>query len=630
MTTPSVRSDGRPVSKERLEAAAEQGRRLAARGVADAQAVFPAENPVEGLARAGMARLREMGVVTEVVRARRGCLVVRTTPRVEGYEAEACALVHAWLGALPAAVYGVPGTVAESSCGSRGGRACMHTLMWQEPAGIRRLPMDPPSNAADGTPDGVRPPQSGGALPAPSPGAANPTPIPIPAADGTVPAAPPPSPAWQLAPPGMSLAPVRRQPVPSTMPVVAPLPLPALWPLPAPRLDAAPPNDGASTAPSGTQTEIAPGTGTGTGTEAAATGTGTGADGVGTSKPAPEPADVGTVRAGGRRWLWLRRRAWLVVVGLLAGCLGGFVAAGRGGTAYSATSVLVVQATGSTAATSSANGAEELAVTYAALIPDDEAMLRRVATELGVSQASVARGLTVQSEAGTALVDIRFTAPSPVVALHGANDVARLLSSAEPPGRAIAAGSVAVVSPADAAARAGTLHELGFPLGVLGGLAVGAGAALVAERTDRRIDDLNELGGAADCSATMVPGGLTMAELARSLQRSGAHGVTVVPMRSGQCQPAHDLARALREAWPITNASEEHSSDRPDVLVSPAFADSPQSVTAGSGQTVLVVGAGERVPAVREVGERLRVLGRGPAWAVLVTSDRTRPDGRGR
>lgn len=610
MTTPSVRSDRRPVSKERLEAAAEQGRRLAARGVADADAALPAENPVEGLARAGMARLREMGVVTEVVRARRGCLVVRTTPRVEGYEAEACALVQAWLGALPAAVYGVPGTVAESSCGARGGRACMHTLMWQEPAGIRRLPMDPPSSAAGGTPDGSRPPQSGGALPVPSSGAANPTPIPIPAANEAVPAAPPSSPTWRPAAPGVSLAPVDWQPVPATMPVTAPASLPALWPLPAPRRDA-------------------PGPGNGAPAEAGTPAVGA-ADEPGSTQPDADRGGVGTTRARGPRWAWLRRRAWLVGVGLLAGCLGGFVAAGRGGTAYSATSVLVVQATGSTAATSSANGAEELAVTYAALIPDDQAMLRRVATELGVSPASVASGLTVQSEAGTALVNIRFSSSSAASAVHGANDVARLLSSADPPGRAIAAGSVAVVSPADAAGRSGTLRKFGFPLGVLGGLAVGAGAALVAERTDRRIDDLDGLGGAADCSATMVPGGLTMAELARSLQRSGGDSVTVVPMRTGQNQAANDLAWALRETWPTGDVPAGARSGRPEVLVSPPFAESPQSVTAGAGHTVLVVGAGERVPAVREAAERLRVLGRGPLWAVLVATDKPRPGERGR
>lgn len=594
MTAP-VRSNDRPVSKERLEAAAEEGRRLAAWGVAGVQSL-PADNPVEALARSSIARLREIGVASEVVRARRGCLVVRTSPRVEGYEAEACALVQAWLGALPAAVYGVSGTVAESSCGARGGRACMHTVMWQEPAGIRRLPLEPP-NTAGAVPDTLRPPQSGGALPVPSPGAANPIPSPILAASPTVPAAPPPfsmQVSMQAPSPGVSLAPLDGGTASTSLPSLAPFPA----------------YQHGKSAPPGDQH------------------TGGSAGAPGTPASGSAPSDPSTAApAGGRRFPWLRRRAWLVAIGVLAGSVGGFYASSRAGTAYTATSVLVVQANGATAATSSANGAQALAVTYAALIPDDQALLRRVAAELGVPATAMVHSLAVQSEAGTALVEIRFSWQDPATAVRGANDVAQLLSSGHPPGRAIAAGSVATVSSADAAAHSGTLHKYGLPLGVLGGLVVGIGAALVAERTDRRIDDLDALGSASDCSATVVPGGLTAAELARSLQRSGGDAVTVVPVRAEQHEAANDLAWAVRETWPGTAGG---SAAVPEILVSPAFADAPQSVSAGTGQTVLVVGAGERAVAVREVVERLRLLGRGPTWAVLVSSGESRPDGRAR
>ncbi len=604
---PPVRSDGRPLSAERLEAAAEEGRRLAARGLATAGAPLPAGNPVEVLARSSIPRLRELGVVTEVVRARRGCLVVRTMPRVEGYAAEACALVQAWLGALPAALYGAAGTVAESSCGARGGRACMHTLMWQEPAGIRRLPLDPPSPAASEAPGAHRPAQSGGAAPAPSPGAANPTPIPIPAAHETLPVAPPPP-----APPaptgtGAFLAPLNGHGGQAAPPPLVVAPLPAPWPTRGFR-DPSSPGDGQPADPS-----------------AAA------------RRQVPEPdrdLDVGSSGSGHRRrWAWLRRRAWLLAVGLVAGCLGGFVAGHRAGTSYTATGVLVVQARGSTAATSSANGAQALATTYAALIPDDQAMLHRVAAELGLSTAAVAHSLAVQAESGTALVEIRFSAGDATTAVRGANDVVRLLSSANPPGRAIAPGSVAVVSAPTAAALSGTLHKYGLPLGVVGGLMVGLVAALVAERTDRRVDDLDALGSAADCSATMRPDGLTAAELARSLQRSGGDQVTVVPMRAEQHEAANELAWAVRETWPgaqFPGGAVAAGGGRPDVLVSPPFANEPQSMSAGSGQTVLVVGSGDRAVAVREAAERLRLLGRGPTWAVLVSPNRDRPDERAR
>lgn len=608
--SPPVRRDDRPVSKERLEAAAEEGRRLAARGLATAGPPLSTDNPVENLARSGVPRLREIGVLTEVVRARRGCLVVRSMPRIEGYAAEACALVQAWLGALPAAVYGVSGTVAESSCGARGGRACMHTLMWQEPAGIRRLPLEPPTSATGGAPaPGAHPSQSGGVLPAPSPGAANPIPIPIPAARETMPVAPPPPAPWTPPAPGVSLTPLNGHHASAASPIAAP-PVPVPWPLPevprdAPRLGGRDGDPGASAT-----------------RQAASSADRRGDEDDDASLPTSGPR---------RRWAWARRRAWLLLIGLLAGCLGGYVATSKGATSYTATSELVVQAKGSTAATASANGAQALAVTYAALIPDDQALLDRVAANLGVPPSSVAHSLAVQADASTALVNIRFSSSDATAAVRGANDVARLLSSASPPGRAIAPGSVAVVSSADAAARSGTLHKYGLPLGVVGGLVVGLGAALVAERTDRRVDDLDALGSGADCSATTVPGGLTMAELARSLQRSDGNRVTVVPMRSAQMDAANDLAWAVREAWPETLSSDTASpGSSAEVLVSPPFADVPESLSTGAGQTMLVVGEGERVPAVREVSERLRLLGRGPTWAVLVSSRGTRPNRRAR
>jgi len=588
--TVSVQSNDRQVPQERLEAAAEEGRRLAAQGL-PAPHAYSTGDPVEALARSGIARLRDAGVTSEVVRARRGCLVVRTVPRVEGYEAEACALVHAWLGALPAAVYGAPGTVAESSCGARGGRSCMHTVMWQAPAGTGRVPLDPPEveASAPGAPPPVPPP--------PVPPAVPPPPVPAPRV-----APPPPVAGVALAPMGLRTASVPASP-------------------PGPLFSAA-------------SAQRAPGTTGNTGAE----------DPVGPRDPAapesePAAAKSALVR-GGRRQPWIRRRAWLVAIGLLAGCLGGFYASSKAATAYSATSVLVVQANGATAATSSANGAEALAVTYAALIPDDQSLLHRVAAELGVSPTSIAHSLTVQSEAGTALVDIHFSAEDPATAQRGANDVARLLSSANPPGRAIAARSVATVSSADAASRTGTLHKYGLPLGVLGGLVVGAGAALVAERTDRRVDDLSALGGVSDCLATVVPGGLTAAELACSLERSGEGPVTVVPIRAEQHESARALASSVRETWPVANGSSADGpiadgatpSDQvvPEILVSPPYFDAPRAMSPDTGRTVLVVGAGERAVAVREVIERLRLLGRGPIWAVLDRAGGSRASGRAR
>jgi len=309
------------------------------------------------------------------------------------------------------------------------------------------------------------------------------------------------------------------------------------------------------------------------------------------------------------------------VIGLVAGSLGGLFAGTHGSVSYSATTVLVVQAGGSTVATSSADGAEELAVTYAALIPDDQALLGRLAAETGTSPSEIGHRLSVQAESGTALIEVHFTGSDPVSAVDGANAVARALTSASPPGRAIVPGSVTTVSPARSGSRTGTLHKYGLPLGVLLGLAVGGGAALVAERTDRRVDDLDTLGDVVGCSATVAPGGISTAEMAHALVGPKDDQVTVVPLRPRQSAAALALSRSLEAAWPSSSYGCEV---RPPVVAGPPFEVAPESLSQGAGVTVMVVGSGERLDAVQEAADRLRLLGRSPGFAVLVPGGRIR------
>lgn len=310
-----------------------------------------------------------------------------------------------------------------------------------------------------------------------------------------------------------------------------------------------------------------------------------------------------------------------MAVGLVAGSVGGLFASTHGSVSYSATTVLVVQAGASTVATSSADGAEELAVTYAALIPDDQALLGRLAAETGTSLSEIGHRLSVQAEAGTALIEVHFTGSGPAAAVNGANAVARALTSASPPGRAIVPGAVTTVSPARTASRSGTLHKYGLPLGVLLGLAVGGGAALVAERTDRRVDDIDTLGDVVGCSSTVAPGGISTAEMARALARSGDDQVTVVALRPRQSEVALTLARSLSAVWP---GSSSHLVGRPPVVAGPPFEVAPESLSWGTGTTVMVVGSGERLDAVQEAADRFRLLGRSPGWAVLVPGGRIR------
>ncbi len=635
-TAPAQGSTQRVHGRETADAA---GRRLAAQ-TADPSATTR-DNPVEAMARAAIPRLREIGVVAEIVRVRRDCLVVRSVAADPLALDEACALVGGWLAALPEVACGLAGTVAESTCATRGQRMCMHTLMWTEPAGgsaaatrllsARRASVGAPtptaptptkSTSTKSTPTGEprstpRVLPAGPVLPGPLPDAASP--LPIPAASGLAPAVPlgrlASSLGWQT---GAS-APV--SPVPPGAPGrdattrTAPDPTSATGP--GATTYAVTPH-GAVRAPVRRPPLRAPG-------------------GV-TSELRVLRAQGARARIGRRpapfgRAPWVRRRAWLLVLGLLAGLLGGLFAASQGGSSYAATAVLEVEASTATSAVSSANGAEELAVTYAALIPTDEALLAQVGADIGSTAARVGHSLSVEAVSGTALIDVRFSTRAPAAAVEGANRVADALTAGVPPGKAITPGSVSLVSTAEKAARQGSLRKYGLPIGLLLGLLVGAGAALVAERTDRRVDDVDGLSAAAGCSATSEPGGITPGELASALSATGEPHVVFLPLGAEEEQASASLGMRVARAWRDRPAatgpggasgtgkrggSQEGTGDEGSaVTVSAPFSRSPQ-LSARGASTVLVVAAGQRASTVQEAAERLRLLCQGPTWAVLV------------
>lgn len=505
-----------------------------------------ADEAVRELARSGIARFQQEGIDLEVVRARANCLVVRSTVRSPADASRGRARVSEWLGSLPMLAHHTPGTVLEATAGPSDGRRCIHTLLWTAGPPLPTSPM----------------PMS---RPEPPPPAALEA-----AADVVPPVAELPAPpaAGQGAPPPL---------VPTGW-------LPVAQVAPSASVDARP---------------LVP--------EVAAGG-GDDRSGGGVRGPVPAAAVASPRRR--RRWAWLRRRGWMLALGLVAGAVGGTMASGQGVPTYKATSMLVVQSGASTQGPGSANDAEALAGTYAALIPEDKQLVDEAARALGTTPADVSSSLQVQSDAGTSLLQLGYSSPDPNRAVAGADELARLLTSTSPPGHAIPAGSVAVVSPPAGATRSGSLHKYGLPLGILLGLLVGVVAAMVAERIDRRVDDIEGLGDGVGCPVTAVPGGISAPELAAALQREVDPPVTVVPLRHEQSALAGELAQALSAAWPARVG-------RPAAGVGPVFTESPESMGAGDGATVVVVGTGERLGAVHEMAERLRLVGRDPAWAVL-------------
>ncbi len=304
-----------------------------------------------------------------------------------------------------------------------------------------------------------------------------------------------------------------------------------------------------------------------------------------------------------------------MALAVVAGVGGGWFAGRHATTSYVAQATVVVRSGSGVNGPGSANDAMALATTYAALIPKDQSILSVAARTLRTSPAAIGHGLSVSVENGTSIVVIDYSAPTARQALAGVRAVAGAVASTRPVSSAIGPGSVAVVNEPSSAHRQGTIHRYGAVLGGLVGLLVGVVLAVAAERADPRIDDPATLAGATGCRAAAVPDGISHAELARVLADAGRDvgHLTVVPLAISDTNPTMDLARQLRPWWPA---------DGPAVQISPAFSSGVVELARGSGPTVVVSHPGSRLREARVAAQRLRTIGRAPAWAILVSRRR--------
>ncbi len=517
--------------------------------------------------------LATYGITFEIVRTRPGCVVLRSRPDKIRPEA-ACELVKTMLGEVAGQVCGVKASLVESTCAQRGAPACVYSLLWDDqPAG------------------GLRPPPGPETLIDPAPSVA------FPAYDADVPALP----EWNRpsAEPGTPYTPSASVPVQPTEP--APRPATATAPRPA---EAVVPTGAASTAhhfqASTPNAIVMPAPAVPAATQAVPAAT----------QAVPAAPALTPVRRHFPRGLL--RRSWLLAAALVAGSAGGWFAGVHAATSFSAQATVVVQSGSGRSGPGSANDALALATTYAALIPKDQSILSAAAGSLNTSTSAVGHALSVTVENGTSILLINYSAPSASRAVAGAEAVAHAVASSTPVTPAIGAGSVAIVSVPSAAHLQGTLHKYGIVFGGFLGLVVGLILVLAAERADPRIDDAPTLATASGCRAALVPADLSFPELARVLSDSArSRGpLTVVPISVSDTGPTMELARGLRPCWPA---------DGPAVQISPAFATGVVDLTRGTGPTVLVSHEGTRQRDVLAAAERLRMMGRAPVWAVLVT-----------
>lgn len=307
----------------------------------------------------------------------------------------------------------------------------------------------------------------------------------------------------------------------------------------------------------------------------------------------------------------LRRRLWVVALLVLAGISGGFAMTKGGKPGYSAQDLLEVRAGSIPANPGGAVGAGYLAITYAALVPSDTAVVDAIATRAGMSPADVAGGLSAAAEAGTGLFTVTFSAPTAAQAIAGANEAGAVLSSAAPPGPAFVSRSIAVVRSAAFAKPGKNKRLYGLVGGAVGGGLLGLILLLVLERVDARVDDPEDASATCDVPATRWPGGMSVRELAVALaRRSPDAPLSLVPLTAAVRPATERLARLLGGAWAETGAS------TPPPVVTP-YDEAPAALSEGSGPTVVVVAEGGPVRSLSETAARLRLLERPPTFIVV-------------
>lgn len=578
---------------------------------------------IEDLLQQASRRLADLGTRIDVLRTRDGCAVLRSSTRPELLgAAQTCELSKGFLEAVPyLAGMGDAGVIVETSCQHRGARGCLYTLTWPQTSRVG-------SGASAGA--GTAP---GSARDAEEPAASMDT-ASMAATDRTLPDA------WDTATSGIPGIPATfgipgisgvrsatyhlsgtQGSLPSTDIFPGGGSLPSTDPRAAWNADTPPSTQANSmrsvdvqpwseTGDAGLEPEPEP--------EPQAPASPSGSTATQTLQTLPPAAR--RRRAG--RHPWVFRRGWLILLATVVTAAGGYWAGKHATITYSAQALLDVRSGATQLGPGNAAEADSLAISDAAIIPTDTALLRVVASQLGVPTATVEHSLSVIVERNTSVIAVSYSAPTSQDAIAGATLLAQAISDGLSPTAAIPPGSIVPVQMPKQAARSGKLERYGLPLGAVLGLVLGIILVMAAERADPRADKASDLARAVPCPAAEVPGGVSLVELSRILSLSegagagtGAEpGITVVPLDRRASDAAtklvsdvHDLAMTSMRPGPHLNTSATFDSE----------AGSRQAAT-GEGPTVLAVVQGERLKRAAAAAERLGLVGRAPVLAVLL------------
>jgi capsular exopolysaccharide synthesis family protein len=191
----------------------------------------------------------------------------------------------------------------------------------------------------------------------------------------------------------------------------------------------------------------------------------------------------------GLRAGWIRRRWWVPLLAMVvAMTIGGLVAYSRPGS-YTASMVFVVRSTPGSEI--SPDGAQDLASTYAALLPEDDLITQAVSGAVKRRADEVKKSLTALNPVNTALIRVTYEGRSESEASAGMAALNDALTSSTPASPAVRPRSVLPVQEAKVTGPSSPL--VAIILAAMFGLCAGAVLVIALERSDVRVDDRNLL-----------------------------------------------------------------------------------------------------------------------------------------
>jgi capsular polysaccharide biosynthesis protein len=357
----------------------------------------------------------------------------------------------------------------------------------------------------------------------------------------------------------------------------------------------------------------------------------------------------------------LRRRAWALPAAVVGVTLVAYLAAGIRPDSPVAEAVLVVSSGASQGDPGDAGEAEDLAATYAGLIPEDRGVLSQVSRSVELPTSSVEDRLSVLvDQPPTALLRVQFEGTNRETALAGA-DAAAYAVSGSPMSAAIPPQAVTVVRPAHLISESSPSPASTIPIGLVLGLLLGLLLVLALERADPRVDDVATLGSEVDAPASSLEiwnREEAAALLARwqAFVRKSPSRIALVPAVPSGAWATEALVELLMQAGDGQRADSAYASSRsrkPNVRVSssggrevvaggPGGSDVTLVVSGaptidaagelsayGADLIVLVVPKGLRAAELRASIGVLETVGLMPGWALLVGEAYARRPGAG-